>query len=108
MPRAEMYGAFFILNLVNWLGFAIIVFMEIYFTDHARYQIKERNISPARVEWTIGRPDKTLKQSSGRVRAVRKFKKQRRVYVSVAVYEIRKHRIEIVTAFVTSKIKKYL
>lgn len=88
--------------------FAIIIFMEIYFTDHAKYQFKERNISPTEVERTIRRPDKILKQPSGRIRAVRRFKKQRKVYALVAVYEIRKHNIEIVTAFLTRKIKKYL
>ncbi|MEK7629025.1 MAG: DUF4258 domain-containing protein [Patescibacteria group bacterium] len=82
--------------------------MEIYFTDHARYQFKERNISLAEVDRTVRRPDKILKQLSGRIRAVRRFKKQRKVYALVAVYEVRKHRIEVVTVFLTSKIKKYL
>ena len=84
--------------------------MEIYFTGHAKYQFRERNISPTEVEQTIERPDKILKQASGRIRAVRRFKKQRKVYALVAVYEVevRKHRIEIVTVFLTSKIKKYL
>ena len=82
--------------------------MEIYFTGHARYQLKERNISQVEVERTVRRSDKILKQSSGRIRVARRFKKQRKVYVLVAVYEIRKSRMEIITTFVTSKIKKYL
>lgn len=82
--------------------------MEIYFTDHARYQLQERNISRSEAEWAVKKPDKILKQYSGRIRAVRRFKKQRKVYALVAVYEIRKSRIEIVTVFITSKIKKYI
>lgn len=82
--------------------------MEIHFTDHAEYQLKERNISRADVERTVRKPDKTLKQSSDRIRAVRKFKKRGKLYALVAVYEIRKQRIEIVTIFLTSKVKKYL
>lgn len=82
--------------------------MEIHFTGHAEYQLKERNISRAEVERAVRKPDKVLKQSSGRICAVRKFKKQRKIYALVAVYEIRKHKIEIVTVFLTSKIKKYL
>ncbi|MBI2454131.1 MAG: DUF4258 domain-containing protein [Parcubacteria group bacterium] len=82
--------------------------MEIYFTDHAAYQFKERNISTTKVKQAIKRPDKVFKQLSDRSRAVKKFKKQGKVYALVTIYEIKKHRIEVITAFITSKIKKYL
>jgi len=85
-----------------------IIRMEIRFTDHARQQLCERNLSKADAIKTMYAPDAVIKQSTHRHRAVRKIRKQSKMYLLVVVYDIHTTHKDIVTAFLTSKIKKYL
>lgn len=82
--------------------------MTIRFTDHAYAQLKERNLSEADVVVTIREPDHVIRQSSARLRALRKIRKRNRTYLLVVIYDEEGTSKEIVTAFITSKIKKYL
>ena len=78
------------------------------FSDHARYQLKERHISQREVTGVVHNPDKIIQQSPYRFRAFKIITKQQTPYLLVVIYDHVNSSIEIVTAFYTSKIKKYL
>ena len=83
--------------------------MSILFSDHALLQIKKRNIPPEDIIDCIAHPDKIIQQTTVRFRSIRLFKKNKKCYVLIAIYDKqeRAHTI-IVTAFISSKIKKYI
>jgi len=71
--------------------------------------MQERNISRKAVIETLQRPDTTKTQSSSRHQALKLFHRGRIPYVRVVVYEEDRRKGKVViTAFVTSKIEKYL
>ncbi len=82
--------------------------MEISFSNHALRQLQERKISKAEVRRTTDKPEKVIQQSPGRYYAIRSIRKGAKPYLLIVVYDEIYSRKEIVTAFVTSKIKKYL
>ena len=82
--------------------------MELRFTDHARQQLQERNLSESDIVKTLRKPDATIKQSSHRFRAIRKIRKHSKTYLLVVIYDMQTTHKEVITAFLTSKIKKYL
>ena len=77
------------------------------FSKHARDQLRERNISEREVKSCIIDPDKVVVQDMIRFRAVRRINRGGRAYALIVVYDKGKE-IEVVTAFYSSKIKKYL
>ncbi|HBT81742.1 TPA: hypothetical protein DEB04_03425 [Candidatus Giovannonibacteria bacterium] len=81
---------------------------KITFSAHARYQLKERNLSEREVKRALRNPDKIYKQSANRFRAIKMSRKQGKGYLVVVVYETINSTQEIITVFITSKIKKYL
>lgn len=82
--------------------------MDIVFSRHALYQLKERHLSKTDVRNTLVRPLKTTVQPSTRYRAVKTVSKKGRKYLMVVIYDQRNLTQEVVTAFLTSKFKKYL
>jgi len=84
--------------------------MEVRLTNHARKQLVERNLSEAEVIMAVRTSDATIKQSPHRFRAVKKVHKNSgsKPHLLVVIYDTRGARKEIVTAFLTSKIHKYL
>ncbi len=82
--------------------------MPIRFSDHARYQIRDRKLSKVLVGRVVQDPDKIFRQSDGRMRAVKKIIWTGKPYALVIVYEKERGDLVIVTVFRTSKIKKYL
>ena len=81
--------------------------LKIIFSAHALFQTKERKISKKSVIETIKNPDKILTQDNFRKRALRIFEKNKKKYLLVVVYEENRTTINIVTTFITSKLKKY-
>ena len=49
--------------------------MKIIFTEHARNQITERNISKNEIISTLSKPDKIIPQSNQKLRAIRAIKR---------------------------------
>lgn len=82
--------------------------MKISFSTHALWQLKERNLTRIQIITVIRSPDKITKQAEIRFRAVKKFQKLRKKFLLVVVYDKYNSNVEIVTAFITSKIYKYL
>ena len=83
--------------------------MRIVFSDHAQQQMQERNLTKAPIRAIIQHPQVLIQQSRARFRAVGLLPQSQKRYVLVVVYDvISGGRMEVVTAFVTSKIKKYL
>lgn len=80
---------------------------RIKFSSHARYQIKQRNISRELVIKVVSNPDKLKFQEPNRVRAFKKIDRSGRGYILVVIYEQKRDDILIITAFVTSKTSKY-
>ena len=82
--------------------------MKITFSDHAREQMRERNITEAMILRTVINPDKVTKQSRGRSAAHKLMGENGKKYLLIAVYDESGSTREIVTAFFTTKFKKYL
>lgn len=80
--------------------------VKIVFSDHARYQLRERNINKALVRGVLENPDRAFVQA--RIRAVKLFNKNRRRVVCVVIYEVSRGTTRVITAFNTTKIKKYI
>jgi hypothetical protein len=78
------------------------------FSRHARDQLIERHISEQAVRRCIEIPDNILTQPSGRIRVLKKFSKSGKVYALIVVYENIRASRRVITAFVTSKVEKYL
>lgn len=81
---------------------------NIVLSDHARKQLKERNLSEIEILKTINKPDKIIQQSTLRHKALKIIHKNKKQYLLIVVYDIKNITKEIVTAFLTSKITKYL
>ncbi|MBI5220911.1 MAG: DUF4258 domain-containing protein [Candidatus Liptonbacteria bacterium] len=81
--------------------------LKISFSTHALYQIQERKISREEVAHAIRHPVRITHQLSYRTRIVAPFPKNPK-QVMIVIYEIQPRGIVVVTAFRTSKIKKYL
>ena len=82
--------------------------MKVYFSTHAIDQMAERKIPRVAVIQCARNPDKLEAQESSRFRAVKKIVKAGQAQLLVVVYERVKGDLRIVTAFYTSKTKKYL
>ena len=82
--------------------------MEITFSEHARRQLRERNIAESAVPETVRRPLKIIRQSERRYQVVRLIRKRGKRHLVIVIYDARNSDREIVTAFHTSKLKKYL
>jgi len=81
---------------------------RIIFTNHSRYQLRERSIDKKLVLKTINSPDKIILQHEIRKQAVKLIKRNKKKYLIVVIYEETSRSKKVITAFLTSKIKKYL
>lgn len=81
---------------------------EIIFSQHALYQMKERNIARQTVIDALNSPNCAIAQTNQRKQAIKFFLKNQKKYLIIAVYEENLKSKTIITAFITSKIKKYL
>lgn len=82
--------------------------MEIGYTTHAERQLAERNLSRDEVERAVRKPQKLTRQSGLRRRAVGTAYRHGRRYLLIVVFDQSDSHIEVVTAFLTTKYKKYL
>lgn len=82
--------------------------LKITFSDHAIYQLKERNLKEKLIKSALDKPDKTTLQFNFRKRAYKRFKRRRKNYLLIVIYEEQSSGKKVITAFLTSKIKKYL
>ena len=82
--------------------------MQIIFSKHALYQLKEREISKEEVILALLNPDKIISQIDQRFKALKIVKRKRKKFLLVVVFEKTNSKKIIITAFLTSKIKKYL
>ncbi len=78
------------------------------FSDHAEYQLRERSISKILVRDALELPDRTIRQNDGRFRTVKLLAKRDKKYALVVIYEETGDTKRVITAFLSSKIKKYL
>jgi hypothetical protein len=82
--------------------------MKIVLSEHAKKQMLERNLIESEIISTILKPDKIIPQSHGKSQAVKSIKKNRKQYLMVVIYRKTNSSLKVITAFLTSKIKKYL
>lgn len=80
---------------------------KIIFSDHAIYQMKERNIKEKLVKLTLRNPDKTVLQFNFRKRVLRRFRYRGKNYLLIVIFEEQYQTKKVITTFITSKIKKY-
>lgn len=81
---------------------------KIIFTDHARSQMRERQILEKAARDCLKDPDKIVLQNFPRFRAVKRVRRFKKLYLLVVVFEQQAKIKEVVTVFYTSKIHKYL
>ena len=81
---------------------------KIYFTDHAKQQLKERHLNEKSVVAIITKPESTKKQADGRLKIIGTLTKKPKLFLLVIIAEKTDHTLTIVTVFKTSKVKKYL
>lgn len=82
--------------------------MKIVFSQHARNQMMERNISEDEIILTVSNPDKIIEQPQGKFRAIRLIKKNGKKYLIIVIYHQTNSIKMVITAFLTTKFKKYL
>ena len=75
---------------------------------HADNQLKERKISSKKVIEAVKNPTKVFLQSNNRYKAVKSMRRRNKKYLLVVIYDATDSDKEVVTAFITSKINKYL
>ena len=78
------------------------------FSNHAQAQLKERRLSEEMVIEAVEIPDKIVAQKANRYRIAKSIQKNGKKFLLIVVYDRTDERIEIVTAFLTTKFKKYL
>ena len=82
--------------------------MRIIFSDHARAQMNERNLTQDAILRAVENPDKVVKQGGNRFAAQKLIRRNGKRYVLIVVYDEIGDAREIVTSFLTTKFKKYL
>ncbi|MFA6393397.1 MAG: DUF4258 domain-containing protein [Patescibacteria group bacterium] len=82
--------------------------MIISFSDHAILQLRTRKLKKALVISAVKMPNRIIIQSNGRLQAIKLFLKSKKKYLIVVIYENLKDDKKIITAFITSKVKKYI
>lgn len=82
--------------------------MKIVLSDHARYQMRVRNLQVKDIRRAMKKPDGSILQPDGRIQVVKEETRSGKQYLIVVVFEVEKDVSTVVTAFRTSKIKKYL
>jgi hypothetical protein len=82
--------------------------MRIVFSEHARHQVLERNLLESEIISTILKPNKIISQSHGKFQAIKLIKKNGKQYLMIVIYRKTNSSLKVITAFLTSKIKKYL
>ena len=82
--------------------------MQVIFSKHALYQLKERKISKEEVILALLNTDKIISQTNQRFKALKIVKRKRKKFLLIVVFEKINSKKIIITAFLISKIKKYL
>ena len=78
--------------------------MKIRYTFHSLERMKQRGINKELVEECLGKPDKTIVLKDNTHRCIRKIGDR----VLIVIYKINGHTILVITAFTSTKIRKYL
>jgi len=78
------------------------------YSQHALNQMRERDISKREISFILNKPDGLVEQSSGKFQAVKLVIKNSRPFLLVVIYRQTDAGYRIITAFLTSKINKYL
>lgn len=82
--------------------------MDVRFTDHAILQMTERNLTQSEVESAVIHPDKIIRQLPRRYRAIKQIAKKNKRYLLIVICEPIENTVNVVTAFLATKFKKYL
>lgn len=82
--------------------------ISIIFSEHVLFQMRERKIEKQEILNCLLRADKVVEEHPDRYRAIKIFRRNGKKYLLVVAYDRREKQIEIVTAFITSKVNKYL
>jgi len=78
------------------------------FSEHARNQMLERNISKEEIISTIANPEKIIKQAQKKFQTIKLIKKNDEKYLIMVIYRQTNSAKKVITAFLTTKFKKYL
>ena len=82
--------------------------MNFILTKHAQNRLKERGISNKLLKETLQKPTKISYDREGKILFKKSYIKEGRNRLLLAVAEINKDKLRIITVIDTSKIKKYL
>jgi hypothetical protein len=82
--------------------------MKIIFSKHVLKRLKERKINRRVIRQVIKTPDYLITQPNNRFRALKLIKLNVNDHLLIIIFERIDDIIKIITAFITSKIEKYL
>jgi len=82
--------------------------LKIIFSEHARYQMVERNISESEIIFAVQYPDKMISQLDEKFQVIKLIKKNNKKFALVVIYRETNSAKKVITAFLTTKVKKYL
>lgn len=82
--------------------------LNVVLTNHAIQQLKERRISKKFIITSIKKADIVKRQSDGRFQYIKAFEEKRKPFLLVVIIEKSVMELSVITAFKTSKIKKYI
>jgi len=82
--------------------------MKLIISAHAEKEIKRRNISKSLIHDAFGNPDEEVKGYGGRKVKQKIHKIKGKEKLLRVIYEVHKGKGVIVTAYLTSQIKKYM
>lgn len=74
---------------------------------HAKVQVRDRQISEILLTEAFNSPDLVIEQSKGRTQILKKFRQRNKQFVLVVIYKESQKKYYVVTAWYSSKIKKY-
>ena len=80
----------------------------IVFTEHAKGQLIERELSEMFILNSVKNPNIIKRQKDGRFQYIKSFKQKNKLFMLVCIVEKSLNTILVITVFKTSKIKKYL
>lgn len=81
--------------------------MKINFSKHAEGQLKERNLDKSFVSEALAKPDQVIEGKKGRKIAHKITSLKNKEYLLRIVYTEQRDFVEVITAYLTTRIDKY-
>lgn len=82
--------------------------MDVEITSHASERLEERNIEVEQVKAVLINPERVVEDQGGTKVAQRRIERRGQKYLLRCVYTEKENGFRLITAYLTSKIEKYM